>query len=79
MNAGNVIVQVTNHGDLPVQFLEVYALFFDANDQIVSTQSDYACDSDMELKPDASTTVQLNSWDAFDHVEVYLTGRYWNW
>ena len=75
INNSNVIVSVTNNGTKPAEFVEVTALFFDANGNVVDTDSGYASDNDYEIKPGATLSVQLNTREAFDHIEVYLDGR----
>ena len=79
VNPGNVIVMVTNTGEEAAQHVEVHALFFDADGNVVYHRDEYAGDSDLEIKPGASSTVQLDCRGSFDHVEVYLTGYHWAW
>ena len=75
INNSNVIVSAVNNGTEAAEFVEAYALFFDANGTVVDTDSAYLTDNDYELKPGATLSAQLNTNEAFDHVEVYLTGR----
>ncbi len=75
INDKNVVVTVTNNGTEAAEFVEVYALFFDQDNNIVGTSSAYAIDDDSELKPGESISKQLDIYDSFDHVECYLTGR----
>lgn len=75
VNNKNVIVEVTNNGDIPAEFVEGYALFFDADGNVVRGDSTYFTDNDSEIKPGASITKELSSFHEFDHVEVYFTGR----
>ena len=75
INDKNVIVSVKNNGEKIAQFVQVYALFFDADNNLIKVDSTYAIDGDSEIKPGDTQTVQLNAWTTFDHVEYYLTGR----
>lgn len=75
INNENVIVAVTNNGTKPAQFVEAYALFFDSNNTVVETACGYVVDDDSEIKPGKTLVEQLDTYDSFDHVEVYLTGR----
>ncbi len=76
INDKNVIVSVSNHGSFPAEFVEAYALFFDSQGNLVDTDSAFIGDNDYEIKPDASFTEQLDSYQAFSSVEVYFTGRH---
>lgn len=75
VNNRNVIVAVTNNGTKPAQFVKAYALFFDSNNKIIETASSYVVDDDSEIKPGKTLVEQLDAYDSFGHVEVYLTGR----
>ncbi len=76
LNDKNVTVTITNNGDVAAQFVEAYALFFDANHNIIKTDSNYVTDGDSEIKPGATISSQLDIYTGnYDHVEVYLTGR----
>ena len=75
INNENIIVSVKNTGDYSARFVEAYALFFDAKGRIISYNSTYFTDDDSEIKPDATITKQLNSYTAFDSVQLYFTGR----
>ncbi len=75
INDQNLTIVATNEGSVNAQFVEAYALFFDSDGKVVSYDSTYITDGDSELKPGATMSVQLDSYDSFDHVECYLTGR----
>lgn len=75
INDKNVVVSVTNKGSEPAQFVEVYALFLNSAEQVVSYESRYVTDSDSEIKPGAALSEQLDSYEPFDSVECYFTGR----
>ncbi len=75
INDDNVVLVVTNNGDYPAEFVESYALFFDAEGNIVKTDSTYVTDDDNELKPGSTLSVQLDCRGGFDTVECYYTGR----
>ena len=75
INDQNLTVVATNDGNANAQFVEAYALFFDADNKVVSYDSTYVTDGDSEIKPGATISVQLDTYKGFDHVECYLTGR----
>ena len=75
LNNHNVTVKVTNNGNSCAEFVEAHALFFDNNNNIISHTSNYVVDNDSEIKPGKSITTQLDSYESYDHVEVYFTGR----
>ena len=75
INAKNVVVTVTNNGAEASQFVEAYALFLDSAGKVVRYDSTYIVDGDSEIKPGATLSKQLDTYEAFDTVEVYLTGR----
>lgn len=76
LNAQNVTVTVTNAGNINAQFVEAYALFFDAEDNLISYSSSYITDNDCEIKPGAALSAQLGIYGKeYDHVSVYFTGR----
>ena len=75
-NAENVIVTLTNNGDEAVSFAEGYALFFDAEGNMVGFSSNYFTDDDSEIKPGESITKEMDFYgQSYDHTEVYFTGR----
>ena len=75
INDQNLTVIATNDGNTNAQFVEAYALFFDADNKVVSYDSTYVTDGDSEIKPGGTISVQLDTYKGFDHVECYLTGR----
>ncbi|MGX8687433.1 MAG: hypothetical protein ACSW8K_06525 [bacterium] len=75
INDRNLTVKVTNNGNRTAQFIQAYALFFDSDNNLISTDSEYVVDNDHEIKPGASCSGQMNAFKDFDHVECYLTGR----
>ena len=76
INDDNVVLVVTNNGEYPAEFVEAHALFFDAEGNIVKTDSSYITDDDSELKPGATLSAQLDCRGGFDTVECFYTGRY---
>ncbi len=68
------IFQVKNDGESPAEFVEGYALFF-LNGKLVGYDDAYFTDDESEIKPGATITKQLTSYENFDKVEFYLTGR----
>lgn len=79
INNNNVIVSVTNNGTEAAEFVEAYALFLDSEGNIVAYDNTYLVDDDSEIKPGKTIVKQLDAYEAFDTVEVYLTGRHSNW
>lgn len=75
LNNSNVTVKVTNTGTTCAEFVAAYALFFDSNDNLIYHNFSYLTDGDSEIKPGKGISEQLDSYEAYDHVEVYLTGR----
>lgn len=75
-NEENVVVTITNNGDIAAQFVEAYALFFDKDGKLLNYTSDYITDDDFEIKAGDTLSLQLNCYKKYDHAEVYLTGRY---
>ena len=75
INERNLTIVATNNGSINAQFVEAYALFFDAEGKVVSYTSGYLSDKDFEIKPGATISKQLDAYENFDHVECYLTGR----
>lgn len=75
VNSKNVVVSVTNKGYKSAEFVKAYALFFDSNNNVVDFDYTYVTDSDSEIKPEATLSVQLDTYEDFSSVSVYLTGR----
>ena len=76
LNEKNVTITVTNKGSYNAEFVEAYALFFDANDNVISYSSGYVTDNDSMIKPGATIAEQLDIYGkSYDHVNVYFTGR----
>ena len=75
---GAVVVTVTNQGGEKAEFVEGYVLFF-KDGAIVDYDSQYFTDSDSEIKPGASIRKQLETYEDFDEIEFYLTGRRTQW
>lgn len=71
---GGAVFQVTNNGSEPAEFVEGYALFF-KDGEIVSYEETYLTDDDSEIKPGATISKQFTSYEDFDNIEFYLTGR----
>ena len=68
------IFQVKNNGNYAAKFVEGYALFF-LNGKLVGYDDAYFTDDESEIKPGATITKQFTSYENFDKVEFYLTGR----
>ena len=52
-----------------------YGLFFDADNNLIYVDSGYIVDDDSEIKPGDTISGQINCSAAFDHIEMFLTGR----
>lgn len=75
INNKNVIVSATNNGDKSIDYLEAYALFFDADGNVVYNNYTYISDSDGELKAGSTLSKQIDCYKDFDNVEVYFIGK----
>lgn len=75
---GGAIFQVTNNGDVAAEFVEGYALYF-LGGQLVDYNSTYFTDDDSEIKPGQTISQQMTSYESFDRIEFYLTGRASTW
>lgn len=75
INNNNVVISLTNNGPIPAKFVEVYALFFDANDNMVDWDYTYVTDDDNEIKPGSTLSAQLDTSETFDYAELFITGR----
>ena len=75
VNDQNMTIMATNEGTTNAQFVEAYALFFDADNNVIAYDSHYITDGDDEIKPGATLSVQLDTHEGFDHVECFLSGR----
>ncbi len=75
VGSDKLILVITNKGERAAQFVQVDALFMDADNNVISHDFTYAVDNDSEIKPEANISVQLNSFDPFDHVVWFLSGR----
>ena len=75
---GGAIFQVTNNGTEAAEFVEGYALFF-LGEELVGYNSTYFTDDDSELKPGATISKQIDSYEDFDRIEFYMTGRASKW
>ena len=68
------VFQVTNNGADVAKFVMGYALFF-LNGELVDYDIAYFTDNNSEIKPQKTISKQLNSYEDFDSIEFYLTGR----
>lgn len=71
---GGAVFQVTNNGADAAQFVEGYALFF-MGDKLAGYESTYFTDDDSQIKPGKTISKQMKSFEDFDRIEFYLTGR----
>ena len=75
VNDRNVVVTVTSTGTKPAEFVEAYALFFDGAGNVCDHDSTYVTDGDSEIKPGATLSAQLDTYEDYATVACYLTGR----
>ncbi len=75
INDKNVVVTATNNGTEAAKFVEAYALFLDSSGNVVEYGSTYITDGDSEIKPGATLSKQITSYEPFDKVEVFFTAR----
>ena len=71
------IMSVTNTGDISAEFVEAYVLFFDEG-KVVDYDWTYFTDDDSEIKPGKTITREMDTYEEYDSVEVYFTGRGYN-
>lgn len=75
VNDRNVTLIVTNNGESDAQYVQAYALFFDADNQIITTNNMFITNGDGVIRPGETLSAQLDAYQTFDHVECYLIGR----
>lgn len=68
------IIQVTNNGTEPIDFVQGYLLYF-KNGNIVGWRMRYITDDESEIKPGKTISCQYSIYDDYDTIEFYLTGR----
>ena len=68
------ILAVTNNGSAPAEFVEGYVLFFNG-DTVVGYDSNYFTDDDNEIKPGETIMEEMDCYEHYDSIKVYLTGR----
>ena len=69
------IIQVTNNGNLPAEFVE-QDILFKKGDKVVYSDWGYCVDNDSEIKPGMTEMKEAMTYGVkFDSVEVYLKGR----
>ena len=74
-NNKNVVIKCTNTSDDPVEFPQVSILFF-KGDTLVEYDMGYLLpDSDDELKPGKSKSIELECYEDFDRYETFYTAR----
>ena len=74
-DAGNkVVITCTNQGSDPLLFVEAYALFL-KEDKVVYYGSTYVTDDDSEIKPGKKIAADIDSYEDYDDVKVFITGR----
>ena len=74
VNEDNVVITATNTGSSRAVFMDVHALFFNADGTLVDAGTHYIVDGEGQLADGAKRSVEVDCSDPFDHVECYLTG-----
>lgn len=72
-NEKNIILLVKNNGKKPAKFVEAYALFMDENGNVINYSSDYVTTDD-GIMPEDTIAIQLDSYEKYDHVDIYFSG-----
>ena len=68
------ILSVTNKGNIPAEFVEVYALFF-KNGKLVDYDWTYMTDDDSEIKPNKTITEEIDCYEEYDKVDFSTCAR----
>ena len=69
-----VMVKCKNNGIDDVEFLKAYVLFFKGK-KLVNSDSDYFTNDDSVIPAKETITKQIESYEKFDSVKIYLSGR----
>lgn len=69
-----VIISCTNNGNDAAEFVEATALFF-LNGELVYSDSTYITDDDSEIKPGKTIIKEMTSYEEYDDVKIYFSGR----
>lgn len=68
------VFQVTNNGTEAAKFVKGYILFFQG-DELVDYVERYFTDNESEIKSGETISKQITTYNDFDRIEFYLTGR----
>lgn len=68
------IVSCVNIGDKSAEFVEGKALFF-KDGTMINYSSTYFTDDDNEIKPGDTIVKEFNSYEIYDDVKIYFSGR----
>lgn len=68
------MVKCKNNGIDDVEFLKAYVLFFKGK-KLVNSDSDYFTNDDSVIPAKETITKQIESYEKFDSVKIYLSGR----
>lgn len=69
-----IILSVTNNGQEPADFVEGSVLFF-SGEKVVGFAQNYFTDDDSEIKPGKTIKQEMNCYESFDRIRVFLSGR----
>lgn len=71
----NLMVNIKNHGSVAAEFVQCHAIALDKENNVVATDWTYVTDDNNEIAAGAAESKQLAMRKAFDHIDIYLTGR----
>ncbi|MFQ9515344.1 MAG: hypothetical protein ACLRZ9_05910 [Eubacterium sp.] len=69
-----IVVSCTNNGSESAEFVEGLALFF-KNGKLVDSEENYITDKDSEIKSGKTISQDFKTYEKFDDVKFYLSGR----
>ena len=68
------IIEIQNNGNIAAEFVEYNVLFL-KNGNVVDHGYGYCVDDDSEIKPGSVEFAEETTFETFDEVKIYLTGR----
>ena len=74
VNSKNVIVTIHNKGSETFNSVQAHALFFNSDNKVIYYNSAFFSDDNFELTPDAEITQQIDAFQNFDHVKIFVDG-----
>lgn len=68
------ILAITNTGDKPAEFVQYTVLFFEAG-VLIDYDWGYCTDDDSEIKPGKTNYSEANTYESFDSILLFLSGK----